>query len=66
MSSKTRKKKLSKDNEKDKTSIEKQLGENIELVGFEENSTEERGLTSTSFNFDGKYLTNCIQISSKK
>ena len=44
---------IDKDTGKDKASIEKQLGENIELVGFEENGTEESGLTSTSFNFDG-------------
>ena len=32
-------------------SLEKQLGENVELVNFE--YTENSGLTSTSFNFDG-------------
>ena len=45
---------IDKDTEKDKSSIEKQLGENVTLEGFEETSTEESGLTSTSFNFDGK------------
>ena len=44
---------IDKDTGKDKTSIEKQLGENVTLVGFGENGTEESGLTSTSFNFDG-------------
>ncbi len=34
-----------------KDSLEKQLGENVELVNFD--YTENSGLTSTSFNFDG-------------